>query len=332
VIARPAVRPALILGVTLVTAFASIIEAPSALRLILLLGFLTFLPGLSLVAFFPPRDMVSAVAFAVGVSLALDLLVVTASLYGGAWSPATLLVVLLAVTFIASGAQLARVSGLLPWPSMLETLGRPGRLLGPPIVMEPSFEGWYQVTSGPFKGMWTKSAVLPEVELAPYPGVSLGPGRSGAREAQPLLGEPTAAEPSTAAGLVSPAPGPEPSPGPSERRILPYPGLSSLMGLSDESAGDKQLARTRILSITSPVSRGSKATLIANTAPDATCHLVVYYRSGPTRVAGPGEKRADAQGHVSWTWTVGSRTAIGTWTIDLICDPGGSTSATLTVR
>jgi hypothetical protein len=298
--ARPAVRPGLILGVTLLTALASIVEAPSQLRLILLLGFLTFLPGLSLVALFPLRDMVSAVASAVGLSLALNLLVVTASMYSGTWSPTTLLVVLLAVTCVVSGAHLAGLLGLVPWPSLSMPIDA--------VDAEPSFEGWYQVMSGPFKGMWTQSSLWAQAELSPYPGLSPERGLS----LQPG---------------VSSQPGLTPA-----RELSSRPGRRPLPSRSERLARAKSQTRTRIVSVTSPVSRGSKAIVVANTAPGASCHLVVYYRSGRKRVAGPGDKRADSDGGVSWTWTVGTRTARGTWTIRVICDPGGSTSATLAVR
>jgi hypothetical protein len=310
VTARPAVRPALILGLTLLTALSSIVEAPSQLRLLLLLGFLTFLPGLSLLALFPRRDPVSAVAFAVGLSLALDLVVVTASMYSGAWSPANLLVVLLVVTFVVSGAQLAGGLGLVAWPTISLARERPASM----AEAEPSFEGWYQVTTGPFKGMWTKSALVPQAELSPYPGLS------------PQL---------------RPAPEPEPLPEPEllpelERILEPSvaapPELAEPPALAERSAADKPATRTRILSITSPVSRGAKASVSAKTTPGAMCHLVVYNRSGPSRVAGAGDKQADSDGDVSWTWTIGTRSAPGTRTIDVICDPGGSTSATLEVR
>jgi hypothetical protein len=298
--ARPAVRPALILGVTLLTALSSIVEAPSQLRLVLLLGFLTFLPGLSLLALFPPRDVVSAIAFSIGLSLALDLLIVSASMYSGAFSPANMLTVLLAVTFIVSSAQLAGGLGLVTWPSIS---------LWPddPNGAEPSYAGWYQVTMGPFKGMWTKSALWPQTERSPYPGLALEPAPSAQRGLSSEL-------------RATPQP-----------RISPHSGFS-LADLSAQPSPSRPVSRTRIVSITSPVSRGGKASLVANTAPYATCHLVVYYGSGPTRVAGSGQRQADGEGDISWTWRVGTRTSPGTWTIEVICDPGGSTSATLTVR
>jgi hypothetical protein len=309
VISRPAVRPALILAVTILTALASVLEAPSQLRLILLLAFLTFLPGLSLAAMFPPRDMVSAIAFAVGLSLALDLIIVTTTMYTGVWSPATLLVVLLAITLVVSGAQLAGVMGLVTWPTIkLPTYAVTG---GPPgsrvDVAPPNFEGWYQVTSGPFKGMWTKSALLPRTELLPYPGLSSQPGVSPEPEAKSeseLRSEPELAS--------EPEPALEPEPA----------------SWSEPAA---RVTNTRILRVSSPVKRGANATVIANTEPHAACHIMVNYGSGPRRVAGPQDKSADDAGWVSWNWRIGTRTAPGTWTIDVICEPGGSASATLTI-
>lgn len=75
-----------------------------------------------------------------------------------------------------------------------------------------------------------------------------------------------------------------------------------------------------ILSVTSPVPAGANATLTAETSPNASCTITVYYKSGASSAAGLGPKIADANGAVSWTWKVGARTTPGTWKIVVSCD------------
>jgi competence protein ComEC len=70
-----------------------------------------------------------------------------------------------------------------------------------------------------------------------------------------------------------------------------------------------------IVSVTSPVNAGGNATLTAKTAPGADCTITVYYKSGPSSASGLEPQTADADGMVSWTWKVGSRTTHGTWRI-----------------
>lgn len=77
----------------------------------------------------------------------------------------------------------------------------------------------------------------------------------------------------------------------------------------------------RIVSVTSPVKAGSKATLVAETNPGAMCSITVYYQSGTSSAAGLEPKSADSSGRVSWTWTVGSRTTLGIWRIVVATGP-----------
>lgn len=86
-----------------------------------------------------------------------------------------------------------------------------------------------------------------------------------------------------------------------------------------------------IVSVTSPVSKGANATLIAKTSPNASCTITVYYKSGASTAAGLGPKTADASGIVSWTWKVGTRTTSGTWSIVVICN-GITKGTTFTVQ
>jgi competence protein ComEC len=75
-----------------------------------------------------------------------------------------------------------------------------------------------------------------------------------------------------------------------------------------------------IQSVTSPISRGATARLVAQTSPGASCSITVYYKSGPSQAAGLEDKKADASGVVAWSWKVGTRTTPGEWPIYVRCD------------
>ena len=80
-----------------------------------------------------------------------------------------------------------------------------------------------------------------------------------------------------------------------------------------------------IVSVTSPVSSGSNATLVAQTIPGAECDITVYYKSGASTASGLYPKTADSSGRVSWTWKVGTRTTPGSWQIVVEASSGGRT-------
>ena len=83
-----------------------------------------------------------------------------------------------------------------------------------------------------------------------------------------------------------------------------------------------------ISSVTSPVSHGSQASVTATTSPGAACEVEVGYASGPSKAAGLEPKPAEATGAVSWTWTVGAQTQVGTWPIAVTCSLGSETATT----
>ena len=86
-----------------------------------------------------------------------------------------------------------------------------------------------------------------------------------------------------------------------------------------------QALTLQIVSVTSPVSPGANATLVAKTAPGAQCAITVYYKSGPSSAAGLYPKGADSAGSVSWTWKVGTRTTAGSWRIVVSASLDGET-------
>jgi len=78
------------------------------------------------------------------------------------------------------------------------------------------------------------------------------------------------------------------------------------------------------LSATSPVGRGRTATATAKTTGSSNCTITVTYASGPSEAQGLVTKTADGSGNVSWSWTVGTRTTLGSWPVDVTCTaPGG---------
>lgn len=82
------------------------------------------------------------------------------------------------------------------------------------------------------------------------------------------------------------------------------------------SGGEGQPAHTlTLLSVTSPIKRGSKATVEARGEPGVEYDIAVCYSSGESSAQGLENKTADAEGLVSWTWRVGGGTKAGTYTI-----------------
>jgi hypothetical protein len=89
-------------------------------------------------------------------------------------------------------------------------------------------------------------------------------------------------------------------------------------------------ARVRLLSVTSPASPGSHATLSAAVSSARTCSITVYYKSGPSHAQGLYPKRP-SRGRVSWTWMVGTRTTPGRWPIVVSCGSAGTLQTSFVV-
>jgi hypothetical protein len=84
-----------------------------------------------------------------------------------------------------------------------------------------------------------------------------------------------------------------------------------------------------IVSVTTPVTAGAYASLVARTSPGAACNLSVILPSGrESQSSGLGPASADASGVVHWTWRTGSSTRPGTATATVTC---GAASATRTL-
>ena len=82
-------------------------------------------------------------------------------------------------------------------------------------------------------------------------------------------------------------------------------------------------ARVRLITVSSPASAGSYATLRASVSPSRTCSITVYYKSGASHAQGLYPKRP-VGGRVSWTWKVGTGTTPGRWAIVVSCGSAGT--------
>jgi hypothetical protein len=83
-----------------------------------------------------------------------------------------------------------------------------------------------------------------------------------------------------------------------------------------------------ITSLPASVSPGVNATLVALTAPGATCSASVRYASGTVSAAAGLKPQpvAGSSGGVSWTWKVGTSTKPGTSTATVSCHLGADTA------
>ena len=89
------------------------------------------------------------------------------------------------------------------------------------------------------------------------------------------------------------------------------------------------------VSVPESVRRGEEARVVIDTGKAAECVIEVTYDTGPSEDAGLGPKTADGEGRVSWSWTVDTTAAKGTYPIDITCFKGerlGSLTLTFKVR
>jgi hypothetical protein len=93
----------------------------------------------------------------------------------------------------------------------------------------------------------------------------------------------------------------------------------------DMLAAEQPSVPLQIVSLTSPVTAGNFATLVAQTEPGARCGISVT-PSESNNVSGLETKTADSTGNVSWTWLVVSPTPHGTWPIVVMATSNGTFS------
>ncbi len=73
----------------------------------------------------------------------------------------------------------------------------------------------------------------------------------------------------------------------------------------------------KILSYPETVSPRQEAVVAIQGKPYTEYRITVRYKSGPSQAAGLEPKITDAEGNVSWTWRIGSRTSQGTYPIEI---------------
>lgn len=88
--------------------------------------------------------------------------------------------------------------------------------------------------------------------------------------------------------------------------------LIALVCLYYGSAQDIQL-----ISLTTNVRPGNMARIVIQGHPETVYDISVRYMSGPSKASGLYPKESDANGYVSWSWLVGTRTTKGTWPITI---------------
>ncbi len=143
---------------------------------------------------------------------------------------------------------------------------------------------------------------------SPSPAVSVTPSP----EPSPIPSPTPSAATTPAAPTAAPTAPPTPVP------TAPPPTQPPAVGVS-------------ITSITSPVYRGSNATLVAQTSPATNCTIRYTTPAGnPSKAAGLTPKTADANGSVSWTWKIDANTTPGTGTVTVTCN-GQSASVNIVI-
>jgi hypothetical protein len=82
-------------------------------------------------------------------------------------------------------------------------------------------------------------------------------------------------------------------------------------------------ASVRLINVTSPVHRGSYATVSVQTFVRGTCSIRVHYGS-KAPVPGLTPKGTLFGGIVQWQWRVSRTASRGRWSIDISCGTNGS--------
>lgn len=114
----------------------------------------------------------------------------------------------------------------------------------------------------------------------------------------------------------------EPGDFPDDQTTPDHRPVEALLTFTDSTEQDVLL---EIESVSSPINPGQYATLVARTIPRAKCSIIVLYKSGASTAEGLEDILAGADGRVSWTWKVGTRTTSGTWRIVVSAELDGET-------
>jgi len=86
-----------------------------------------------------------------------------------------------------------------------------------------------------------------------------------------------------------------------------------------------------IISYPKTARRNETVSVTIQALPNTKYHIVVNYKSGPSKSKDLDEKISDANGIVSWTWKVGAKSTAGTFDIIVKDDDGKSVKVKWTV-
>ena len=99
---------------------------------------------------------------------------------------------------------------------------------------------------------------------------------------------------------------------------------------SSNSSSSAVASNINLVSLTSPISRGSDVTVSIKGLPNTTYDIDVIYSSGESKASGLEDKTSDSEGDVSWTFKVSSNVKPGTYEVK-ISDGENSASYSLEV-
>ena len=100
---------------------------------------------------------------------------------------------------------------------------------------------------------------------------------------------------------------------------------------SSNSSSSAAASNINLVSLTSPISRGSDVTVSIKGLPNTTYDIDVIYSSGESKASGLEDKTSDSEGDVSWTFKVSSNVKPGTYEVK-ITDGEDSASYSLEVN
>ena len=86
---------------------------------------------------------------------------------------------------------------------------------------------------------------------------------------------------------------------------------------SSNSSSSAAASNINLVSLTSPISRGSDVTVSIKGFPNTTYDIDVIYSSGESKASGLEDKTSDSEGNVSWTFKVSSNVKPGTYEVKI---------------
>lgn len=110
---RQRLWPALLMGSALAVAVVAFVDVPAVVRFPIALWFVAVCPGMALVGLLGFCDAVSKWTLAIATSFAMGILIASASIYLGLWSPSGILLALVLITLAGAAGQ-AFGSAIIP--------------------------------------------------------------------------------------------------------------------------------------------------------------------------------------------------------------------------